>query len=94
MASVQALLLLLDDVLVGATRLARKASQFTLLVLLLCLTLIHSPWKKASNIQLSVAFDSSRHLDSNPRGQVVVVRIPVTTPQWFPGQLLPRLSSS
>ena len=51
-ASVQALLLLLDDVLVGAARLARKASQFTLLVLLLWLTLIHSPWKEASNIQL------------------------------------------
>ena len=46
-APVQALLLLLDDVLVGATRLARKASQFTLLVRLLCLTLIHSPWKEA-----------------------------------------------
>ena len=51
-APVQALLLLLDDVLVGTTRLVSKASHFTLLVLLLYLTLIYSPWKEASNIQL------------------------------------------
>ena len=36
---VQALLLLLDDVLVGTTRLARKASHFASLVLLLWLTI-------------------------------------------------------
>ena len=27
-------------------------------------------------------------LGSNPRGQVVFVSVPVTTPQWFPGKLL------
>ena len=51
-APVQALLLLLDDVLVGTNRLARKASHFTSLVLLLYLTPIYSPWKEASIIQL------------------------------------------
>ena len=51
-APVQALLLLLDDVLVGTTRVARMASHFTLLVLLLYLTLMYSPWKVAGNIQL------------------------------------------
>ena len=34
----------------------------------------------------SVSFGSS--LGSNPRGQVVLVSVPVTTLQWFPGRLL------
>ena len=50
-APVHALLLLLDDVLVGPNRLARKASHCTSLVLYF-LTLIYSPWKEASIIQL------------------------------------------
>ena len=63
-------------------------NHYRLLLLLLLLRVVSK-----SVAILAQAFGSSRHLGSNPRGQVVSL-IPVTTSQWFPGHLPPRLSGS